>query len=188
MPGVEVMLVTGGLGTGKSKAAAKAAAELTSGTIVIRVGSYQKAVEWRDDLERYGAKMVILIHRGRFGPVHPEEAEALRKGDVVELMCGREPALIKRAMRNGVSIPKTFCKQCPLRDGCLYRGQTAMLLDLIGAVIVIGGARDRVSVDALQGRLRGDRDRPRPAGRPGAVATGADADGAGGRDGHEAAG
>jgi hypothetical protein len=124
MPKAGAKLFTGGQGTGKSKAVARAVAKLTTGNIVIRVGHHAKAAEWLEDLERYGARMVARIYLGRLADVEPR-------------MCGRDKKLIGRAMRNGVRIGKTFCARCPLRDDCRFRSQRALLMELEGAVIVI---------------------------------------------------
>jgi hypothetical protein len=148
VPGREAVLFTGGQGTGKTLALARALARLPGGNVTVLVPTLAKAEELAAAIE--GARpgrMFVRVWRGRLarpagageGPATAAAADAFagarRAGG--ERMCGRPAGLIRKAQRAGCSMFKTFCGECPMRHDCLYLGQLDMLKALDGARIVV---------------------------------------------------
>jgi hypothetical protein len=113
----ERTLITGAQGTGKSRSAAEAIAEL-SGQLVIwwLVPTLEKAQEQADEYCRLAGEdsMNALVVRGRGAPDPRIEGEA---------MCPRH-LVVNRAAAMGVNVQEAICRNgCPLLTACGFQRQ-----------------------------------------------------------------
>jgi hypothetical protein len=113
----ERTLITGAQGTGKSRSAAEAIAEL-SGQLVIwwLVPTLEKAQEQADEYSRLAGEdsMKALVVRGRGAPDPRIEGEA---------MCPRH-LVVNRAAAMGVNVQEAICRNgCPLQTTCGFQRQ-----------------------------------------------------------------
>ena len=124
IPPRDPVLFTGGQGTGKTQAAARALAALPGGDVLVLIGTIAKAEELRDEIEQHRpASMFTFVWYGRTQPVpkskQPDDEQAGNPAFLdlnrrrSERMCSRPKGLIEDAQRAGVEMGKTFCSACP---------------------------------------------------------------------------
>ena len=134
IPPRDPVLFTGGQGTGKTQAAARALAALPGGDVLVLIGTIAKAEELRDEIEQHRpASMFTFVWYGRTQPVpkskQPDDEQAGNPAFLdlnrrrSERMCSRPKGLIEDAQRAASRWARRSAPPARMRLDCHYVNQ-----------------------------------------------------------------